>query len=188
MNKLQLALSLEKRSWPPNLCVAVLAVEIAEMIVTELDVTFDNITYYTDSKVILGYIHNQSRRFYVCSAYLSIIMFWPVELSTLVAAVADLIHVALSFSHSVQDKCQRWHICHPTEEELTKAKVCIVKSVQNECYAEELKCVTSGSNIPSSSSLWKLRPVVDRDRLLRVGGRIGRVKSEHGRDSPHNYP
>ncbi|KAK0145155.1 hypothetical protein N1851_015946 [Merluccius polli] len=30
-----------------------------------MDVTFNNITYYTDSKVVLGYIHNQSRRFYV---------------------------------------------------------------------------------------------------------------------------
>ncbi|KAI3371610.1 hypothetical protein L3Q82_024181 [Scortum barcoo] len=35
------------------------------MIVTEMDTTFDNITYYTDSNVVLGYIHNQSRRFYV---------------------------------------------------------------------------------------------------------------------------
>ncbi|KAI4806453.1 hypothetical protein KUCAC02_017278, partial [Chaenocephalus aceratus] len=40
-------------------------VEIAELIVAEIDVAFDNITYYTDSKVVLGYIHNQSRRFYV---------------------------------------------------------------------------------------------------------------------------
>lgn len=48
-----------------ELCAAVLAVEIAVMIVTEMDTTFDNITYYTDSKVVLGYIHNQTRRFYV---------------------------------------------------------------------------------------------------------------------------
>lgn len=30
-----------------------------------MDTTFDRIVYYTDSKVVLGYIHNQSRRFYV---------------------------------------------------------------------------------------------------------------------------
>ncbi|KAI4815315.1 hypothetical protein KUCAC02_005464, partial [Chaenocephalus aceratus] len=57
-------------------------------------------------------------------------------------------------------------------EELTKAKVCIVKSVQYESYAEELKCLRSGSNISSSSSLWKLHPVVGEEGLLRIGGRI----------------
>ncbi len=53
------------------------------------------------------------------------------KFSTLLTAVAHLIHVARSFAHSTQDECQGWHICRPTEEELLKAKVCIVKSVQN---------------------------------------------------------
>ncbi|XP_034076932.1 uncharacterized protein LOC117549272 [Gymnodraco acuticeps] len=48
-----------------ELCAAVLAVEMADMIVEEMDLKFDSIEYYTDSKVVLGYIHNQSRRFYV---------------------------------------------------------------------------------------------------------------------------
>lgn len=42
-----------------------LAVEVAELIVAEMDISFDNIEYYTDSKVVLGYIYNQTRRFYV---------------------------------------------------------------------------------------------------------------------------
>ncbi|XP_025760446.1 uncharacterized protein LOC112845098 [Oreochromis niloticus] len=231
------------------------------MIVAEMDTTFDNITYYTDSKVVLGYIHNQSRRFYVyvhnrvqrilqspcpgqwkyvpthlnpadvgsrtvASALLSSTPWLkgpaflcdasghPSELqetynlvdpdidaevrpqvttrlthvakgvvrpqrferfskfSTLRVAIAHLIHVARSFARSIQNECQGWHICCPTEEELLKAEVCIVKSVQGECYAEELKCINSGTNIPSSSSLWRLHPIVDQDRLLRVGGRI----------------
>ena len=245
-----------------ELCAAVLAVEIAELIVAEMNVAFDNITYYTDSKVVLGYIHNQSRRFYVfvhnrtqhirqspCPgqwkyvhtdlnpadvgsrsvppallkstswltgpAFLKNVSSNPSkseetynliepaldsevrpEVTTsltrvtkhvlhphrfirfskyniLVTAMAHLIHIARSFSHSVNQKCHGWHICRPTEEELTKAKACIVRSIQNECYAEELKCVTLGSNIPSSSSLWKLHPVMGNDGLLRVGGHIG---------------
>ncbi|KAJ0067393.1 hypothetical protein NL108_003442 [Boleophthalmus pectinirostris] len=48
-----------------ELCAAVLAVEVAELITTEMDITFDNIEFYTDSKVVLGYIYNQTRRFYV---------------------------------------------------------------------------------------------------------------------------
>lgn len=245
-----------------ELCAAVLAVEIAEMVVTEMDTTFDNVTYYTDSKVVLGYIHNQTRRFYiyvhnrvqrihqspcpgqwkyvpthlnpadigsrtVTPALLSSTTWlkgpaflYDVSLqssesqaaydlidpdidsevrpqvvtslthvtkdvvrpqrferfskfTTLLTAMAHLIHVARSFAHSTKDGCQGWHICRPTEEELLRAKVCIIKSIQNECYAEELKCINSGSNISSSSSLWKLHPTMDQDQLLRVGGRIG---------------
>lgn len=48
-----------------ELCAAVLAVEIAELVVEEMDLKFDRITYFNDNKVVLGYIHNQARRSYV---------------------------------------------------------------------------------------------------------------------------
>lgn len=49
-----------------ELCAAILAVEIAEAIVDVIDTTSDTVTlFYSDSKVVLGYIHNESRRFYV---------------------------------------------------------------------------------------------------------------------------
>lgn len=48
-----------------KLCAAVLAVEMAELIVQEIDIQLDAITFYCDSKVVLGYIYNQSKRFYV---------------------------------------------------------------------------------------------------------------------------
>ncbi|XP_026005436.1 uncharacterized protein LOC113010547 [Astatotilapia calliptera] len=48
-----------------ELGAAVLAVEIAELLVKELDVSLDSLKFYTDSKVVLGYIYNESRRFYV---------------------------------------------------------------------------------------------------------------------------
>ncbi|XP_056404664.1 uncharacterized protein LOC130296773 [Hyla sarda] len=47
-----------------ELCAAVLAVEMADMITTELDIEIHAINFYTDSKIVLGYIHNASRRFY----------------------------------------------------------------------------------------------------------------------------
>lgn len=229
---------------------------------------FDDILYYTDSKVVLGYIHNQSRRFYVyvhnriqrihqsshpdqwryvhtdlnpadigsrfipasllsSSRWLTGPSFLqdaslhtsePQEtydlispttdseihpqvtaslthvarggvhpqcferfssFSSLVMAMARLIHVARSFSHSVHSNCHGWHICYPTVEELTRAKVCIVKSVQRGCYAEELKRIAAGSNISPSSCLWKLNPVRDSDGLLRVRGRIEESNQHH---------
>ena len=253
-----------------ELCAAVLAVEIAELVVEEMDLNFDRITYYSDSKVVLGYIHNQARRFYVyvnnrvqrirqssspeqwryvptehnpadhgsrsvAAASLStttwlsgpaflqnpsphfsepketfdlinpltdteirpLITTSATEVSkdlmstkrferfsawsTLMASVARLIHIARSFAQPTLDNtCHGWHICGtgPTEKELEKAKVLVIKSVQHECFLKELNCIARGQNLPSQSSLRKLRPVVDSNGLLRVGGRI--TQSELG--------
>lgn len=43
-----------------ELCAAVMAAEIAEVISEEMDVKLNSISFYTDSKVALGYINNQS--------------------------------------------------------------------------------------------------------------------------------
>ncbi|XP_037115370.1 uncharacterized protein LOC119127506 [Syngnathus acus] len=48
-----------------ELCGAVLAVELAELILSELDYKPDAVKFYSDSKVVLGYIYNDSRRFFV---------------------------------------------------------------------------------------------------------------------------
>lgn len=203
-----------------ELCAAVLAVEVAELVVAEMDITFENIEYYADSTVVLGYIYNWSRRFYVYvqnrvqrilqSPRPNQWKYIPSELNpadhrsrsvpaaqlistswlkgprflvnssvqpsstdtyglvepaldpeirplvstnlthvpkltvssthferfsdycTLIRAIAHLIHVACSFAHSSQaSSCRGWHLCQPTEEELTKAKVCVIKSVQS---------------------------------------------------------
>ncbi|XP_053576923.1 uncharacterized protein LOC128666383 [Bombina bombina] len=48
-----------------ELCAAVLAVKIADLILSEIDIKPDAVNFYTDSRVVLGYINNLSRRFYV---------------------------------------------------------------------------------------------------------------------------
>lgn len=48
-----------------ELCAAVLATEVAELIQDELDLQLDAVRFYCDSKVVLGYIHNQTKRFFV---------------------------------------------------------------------------------------------------------------------------
>ena len=48
-----------------ELCGAVLAVQAVNKIVQELDMAMSEVVFYTDSKVVLGYIWNESRRFYV---------------------------------------------------------------------------------------------------------------------------
>ncbi len=46
-----------------ELGAAVLAAELAETIMDELDFSLDAVEFYTDSRVVLGYINNQTRLF-----------------------------------------------------------------------------------------------------------------------------
>lgn len=48
-----------------ELCAAVLAVEVAELVLEEPDIAVEQVSFYTDSKVVLGYIFNKKRRFHV---------------------------------------------------------------------------------------------------------------------------
>ena len=65
MGKVKLAPLLEHTIPRLELCAAVLAVELAELITSEINLAIQDTEFYTDSKVVLGYIYNQTRRFYV---------------------------------------------------------------------------------------------------------------------------
>ncbi|XP_065925824.1 uncharacterized protein [Magallana gigas] len=47
-----------------ELCAALMAVEIAETVKRHLNITFVNTWFYSDSKIVLGYISNHTKRFY----------------------------------------------------------------------------------------------------------------------------
>lgn len=47
-----------------DLCAAVMAVEIAEFVTDNLDRKIDTVKFYSDSRVVLGYVTNQTRRCY----------------------------------------------------------------------------------------------------------------------------
>lgn len=48
-----------------ELCAAVLAVELADLVTGELHVQLNSTHFYTDSKDVLGYINNETRRYSV---------------------------------------------------------------------------------------------------------------------------
>lgn len=48
-----------------ELCGAVLTEEMVEHILDELDHKPNGVRFFCDSKVVLGYIHNESRRFFI---------------------------------------------------------------------------------------------------------------------------
>lgn len=88
------------------------------------------------------------------------------KFSTLLTAIAHLIHITCSFTHSVQNECQGRYICHPTEEKMLKAKVCI-------------KCVEFSEH-PIVQHSVEIAPH-DRPRQSSEGRKPDRkVKSKHG--------
>ncbi len=48
-----------------ELCAAVLAAEMADTICCEMDIEMHAVRFFTDSRIVLGYIHNTSKRFHV---------------------------------------------------------------------------------------------------------------------------
>ena len=48
-----------------ELCAVVLGIETTELITEELDFDLQAVAFYLDSRVVLGYISNESSRFYV---------------------------------------------------------------------------------------------------------------------------
>nr|XP_046258521.1 uncharacterized protein LOC124066300 [Scatophagus argus] len=263
-----------------ELCAAVLAVEIAEIIVEEIDLKLDSVRFYTDSKVVLGYIHNQSKRFYVFvsnrvqrirkSTQPQQWHYVPTEqnpadhgsrsvpasklhsttwltgpsflhrppkqlldgpeafelidpdsdmeirpevkaLSTIVSesylgtkrlerfsnwkvlikAVAHLHHIAHCFTQPAGvGNCVGWHICSKgaSKDVLERAENIIFRDMQHDAYSEELKCITAKRDLPSHSSLLKLKPSIDSSGLLRVGGRINQTGFEVRETNPLIIP
>ncbi|XP_026036546.1 uncharacterized protein LOC113029762 [Astatotilapia calliptera] len=261
-----------------ELCAAVLAVEVAEMVQQELHTTIDEVNFYTDSKVVLGYIFNEKRRFYVyvhnrverirrstqthqwhyvptqlnpadhatralpaehlshstwlsgpafltdsgqrqiqkepfdlvcpendtelrpdivsCATFLS-----KKELGTtrferfsnwsrLLKTIARLLHIAESFKGETESTCRGWHKCnnYATEEQLQQAKVTIIRAVQKEVYADDIKRMEQSESIRTQSPLSKLSPYIDADAVLRVGGRLARAQLSTDETHPMLIP
>ncbi|XP_039892096.1 uncharacterized protein LOC120736184 [Simochromis diagramma] len=235
-----------------ELCAAVLATEMAVFIQDEMDIDIHSVTYYTDSKIVLGYIYNTSRRFYVyVSNRIAQIRKssrpdqWhyitteenPADHGTRPTTAAalkgtnwftgpsfllgpskrllpqsddfELIHPEVdpevrpevtTFSSMVKESslgAQRFltfstwraltravstlikkarsvadtHGGNTGDEEEQAVKV-IIKTAQQDAFARVLQCLAKGDRIPKQSPLRKLTPFLDKDGLLRVGGRM----------------
>ena len=246
-----------------ELCAAVLAVEIGCSIADHLSLPIEEFNFYSDSKIVLGYIFNTTRRFYTYvtnrvsfirkitkpeqwkfvsteknpadqatralpahqlkdSAWLN----GPPHLATctrdqedvqefamvdpdtdkevrtdvtcfksntdtrtlgshyflkfgtwksLLRTFALLRHIAKSIVHRRTD-CGGWHYCSEsnTVEALQETENFIVKTVQRECYPEEVCCLSQKKPLPPSSSLLTLDVFLDSDGILRVGGRLNK--------------
>ncbi|KAL3973607.1 sorting nexin-4 [Sarotherodon galilaeus] len=94
--------------------------------------------------------------------------------TTLCRVIARLIHVVTSFAQKTSGQ-RGWKSFSetPNVQELTRAKVVIIRAVQQEAYKGTLENIKEGKKASGIfDALKKLNPVVDKDSLLRVGGRL----------------
>ncbi|XP_056376093.1 uncharacterized protein LOC130273395 [Hyla sarda] len=279
MSRTKLA-PLRKRTIPRlELCTAVLAVELAELITTGLHLEIEEVEFYTDSKVVLGYICNEIRRFYVSNRVLRIRRStcpkqWhyvsthhnPADHATksvaashlkdttwftgpaflyrsmscniksdlfdlvdpdadeeirpevsvlhavtsdhqlkshrferfstwmsLVRAIACLVHIAQSYKSTFpvnQKPCKGWHHCKHafTVPNMERSKDLIIRAIQGECYAKERDYLSKGQTVSKDSALKKFDPIIDKNGLLRIGGRLQEAKVEFGEKHPVIIP
>lgn len=62
-----------------------------------------------------------------------------------------------------------------THNELQNAERAIIKIIQRENYADEIKALRKNKSVKNSSSILSLSPFLDENNILRVGGRIKRA-------------
>lgn len=63
-----------------------------------------------------------------------------------------------------------------TSQELIDSEKIILKMIQSDHFSDEVKRLKAGQTIANSSSLISLNPFLDKDGLLRVGGRLVNAK------------
>ena len=105
--------------------------------------------------------------------------------------MAHLCHIAHCFAHPTEvGECVGWHICKNgvSGELLERAETLIIKSVQQEVYSEEFKCISTKQELSTRSPLIKLNPIIDSSALLRVGGRIQKSGLEFNETNPIIIP
>ena len=89
--------------------------------------------------------------------------------------------------HRAKDVTSSDYANYLTTEDLDGSTIAIVKLVQREVYAEEIKDLKKQGYVKGSSKIVKLRPVLS-DGVLRVGGRIPEAPITFGAKFPMIVP
>ncbi|XP_057380651.2 uncharacterized protein LOC130703047 [Daphnia carinata] len=78
--------------------------------------------------------------------------------------------------------------CLPSLCQLDPVFFDVIKQCQVEAFSEELRRLKNNKTLHSSSSLLALSPILDKDGLLRLGGRIGRARLPYDQLHPVLLP
>ena len=83
--------------------------------------------------------------------------------------VKETVATAVVFIQIIQKQRESPEI---TAIDLEAAEKTIIRMLQNKYFHQEKKCLKSNERLPKSSTITKLDPFLDKDELLRVGGRL----------------
>ncbi|CAG2228548.1 unnamed protein product [Mytilus edulis] len=91
---------------------------------------------------------------------------------TLIKAIAHLKHVAQSFAS--KSSCTRWHICSESASvnAIDEARKLVLREAQIDTFSDEIECLTTRKPLAKSSCVVSLTPFLDKENMLRIGGRI----------------
>ena len=163
-----------------KLCSAVLAVELADLIQYEHVAKPVLVVCYSDSKVVLGYIANQTRRFYVYvtnrlqldSAQL--VFAWFSKWSSLVKGLSRILATIRAWKarHAIPLRSQSSSETTEVEDIRAQTVRVIIANVQEEAFEDTAGGIKRRRPLPASSPLLKLKPLLVSDGLLRVGDRL----------------
>lgn len=86
--------------------------------------------------------------------------------------IARLIHFGTSYRRSVNEGKKDWR-CFKEKvslHERSQSKTVIIRSVQQEAFKEQLKCLGKRHIRPRHSTLERLNPIIDEES--RIGGQL----------------
>ena len=100
----------------------------------------------------------------------------------LVAAFSVLKHIARTYANGRREKSSVRQICKESSSPaaLKDAEKFVLTELQKKHYAEELQALKSKKPISKNSSIISLSPYLDEDGLLRVGGRLRKLRRDTG--------
>ncbi|VDI56381.1 Hypothetical predicted protein [Mytilus galloprovincialis] len=150
-----------------ELCAAVLAVELYETICEELKTEFQQVQFFTDSKVELGYIHNETKRFYLYVGN----RVDRIRRSTKPeqwSYVPTLQNPADDASRSIRPEKlnQSQWLIGPTQF------LCKKNTIDSETEGDEFPLILPEEDRDVRVAKTLLDPFIDENGLLRAGGRL----------------
>ncbi|GFW55322.1 integrase catalytic domain-containing protein [Trichonephila clavipes] len=76
----------------------------------------------------------------------------------------------LRFKENARNPSSQRTVGSLTATELSRALICLIRNIQSVHFPLEIQCLLKSKQIPNSSSVINLFPVLDENRILRVGG------------------
>lgn len=76
----------------------------------------------------------------------------------------------------------------PTMQEKALAMECFIRRAQLECFSKEKAALEKKENVPDKSKLIALRPLLDKNGIMRVGGRLSKATVNYEMKHPAIIP